>query len=105
MTLSVSRAVDVTLPVTPDSRGLGPRQAIAWNIAGCSAKRYEGRFSVDGARSQVQDAKMSTARSRIATSSAVGGTDSPSRKRNDTRDADTLQSCAKNHEIVVHQPD
>lgn len=49
MTMSASAAVHVTFPVASDSTGLGPRQAIGWNIIGCSTKRYDGRFSVNGA--------------------------------------------------------
>jgi hypothetical protein len=49
MTMSASVAVDVTFPVAPDSRGLGPGQAIVWNIIAWSTKRYDGRFSVNGA--------------------------------------------------------
>ncbi len=51
MTTSASVAVGVTFPVAPDSRGLGPRQAIAWNIVGFPTE--DGRFSVDGARQAV----------------------------------------------------
>ncbi len=46
MTMSASAAVDVTFPVAPDFTGLGPRQAIEWNIVAWSTKRYDGRFSV-----------------------------------------------------------
>ena len=48
MTTSASVAMGVTFPVAPDSRGLGPPQAIAWNIVGSPTQN--GRFSVDGAR-------------------------------------------------------